>query len=136
VARFEYELTVSSSVIDENGHANNVEYLRWMQDAAIAHSDLVGCSGATLADEASWFVRSHHIEYLSPAKAGDRVVVRTWVVDMRRVASLRRYEIVRADGKQMLARGETDWVYIDRATGKPKTIADPIRTMFGVIERS
>lgn len=106
MAQFEYELTVSSAVIDENGHANNVEYLRWMQDAAIAHSDLVGCSNATDADDASWYVRSHRIEYLSPARAGERIVLKTWVVDMRRVASLRRYEIVRAKGGQILAKGK------------------------------
>jgi acyl-CoA thioesterase FadM len=35
-----HEITISKAVIDANGHTNNVEYLRWMQDAAISHASL------------------------------------------------------------------------------------------------
>ena len=31
-------ITVLKEVIDGNGHVNNVVYVQWMQDAAIAHS--------------------------------------------------------------------------------------------------
>jgi acyl-CoA thioester hydrolase len=109
-------IEVPTSAIDALGHVNNVEYVRWMQEAATAHSDAAGCTAATFADGAVWVVRSHHIEYLRPALAGDTVEVRTWVEDLRRVASLRRYEFVRPGDGAILARGETDWVYVDAAT--------------------
>ena len=32
------ELVVPDTAIDANGHVNNVQYVQWMQDAAIAHS--------------------------------------------------------------------------------------------------
>lgn len=35
---YRYELTVSEGTIDENGHVNNVEYLRWMLDAGRCRS--------------------------------------------------------------------------------------------------
>lgn len=36
--RHEFKTTVTDEVIDENGHANNVAYVAWMQEAAIHHS--------------------------------------------------------------------------------------------------
>ena len=47
------EIAVTPEVIDGNGHVNNVEYIRWMQQAAISHSDAAGCSRATLETGAS-----------------------------------------------------------------------------------
>jgi acyl-CoA thioester hydrolase len=131
-ARFTYDLIVGPDAIDANGHANNVEFVRWMQEAAIAHSDAVGCTAATLAAGGVWVVRSHRIEYLRPAFAGDRVAVVTWVADYRRAFSMRRYEFVRPVDNLVLARGETDWVYVDAGTGRPRSIPDPIRAMFEI----
>src|SRR3954454_6420100 len=92
-ARFTFELNGGPSSIDANGHANNVEFVRWMQDAAVAHADAAGCTAATLAAAGgAWVVRSHRIEYLRPAFAGDRLAVVTWVADFRRAFSLRKYE--------------------------------------------
>ncbi len=32
-----YDFSVPEDVVDENGHVNNVVYLQWLQDAAVAH---------------------------------------------------------------------------------------------------
>ena len=88
---YRYEFTVPVEAEDQNGHVNNVEYLRWMQDAAMKHSETVGCTQATVSAGATWVVRTHKIEYFKPAYAGDRIVVETWVADFRRVQSLRKY---------------------------------------------
>jgi acyl-CoA thioester hydrolase len=130
---FLHNIQVSESSIDENGHVNNVEYVRWMQDAAIAHADAAGCTSATKLDGATWVARRHSIEYLRPALPGDTVEVKTWISDMRRAASLRRYEMSRSGGT-ILARGETDWVYVDTATSRPKAIPQHIRDLFEVEE--
>jgi acyl-CoA thioester hydrolase len=123
---------VAPSAIDANGHANNVEYLRWMQEAAWSHSDVVGCTAATRSAGATWVVRSHHVEYLRPAFAGDAVEVRTWVADFRRAFSLRKYELVRRGDGALLARGETDWVFVDASSGRPRSVPEPIRALFDV----
>ena len=126
-----YEIAVAESAIDTNGHANNVEYLRWMQDAAAAHSNAVGCTQATRAAGATWVVRSHHVDYLRPAFAGDRIEVRTWVVDFRRAFSLRKYELVRQGDGALLARGETNWAFVDTSTGRPRSVPEEIQALFG-----
>ena len=119
--------TVPEDVIDRNGHVNNVAYVQWMQDAAVHHFTAVGGVDAMHSLGATWVVRSHHIEYRSPAFAGDRVQVRTWVVDFRRVRSLRRYEFVRASDGVLLANGETEWVFVDAVSGRPCTIPEEIQ---------
>jgi acyl-CoA thioester hydrolase len=126
-----YELEVPASAIDANGHANNVEYVRWMQEAATAHSDAVGCTAATRAAGSTWVVRSHHIEYLRPAFLGDRVEVRTWVADFRRTFSLRKYEFVRRGDGMVLARGETDWIFLS-SEGRLRSIPPEIQALFAV----
>jgi acyl-CoA thioester hydrolase len=124
------ELLVPASSIDQVGHVNNVEYVKWMQDAAIAHSDAVGCTAATHGNGAVWVARRHQIEYLRPAFEGDRLEIRTWVTDYRRASSLRCYEFVRPADDTLIARGETDWVYVDAATGRPKSIPENVRELF------
>ena len=69
---YEYDIEVGPSAIDANGHVNNVEFVRWMQEAAVRHADERGCTAATKDAAATWVVRSHRIEYLRPALAGDR----------------------------------------------------------------
>src|SRR6478736_7931774 len=92
---FQYEVTVGASAIDANGHANNIEFVRWMQEAAVAHADAAGCTAATQQAGATWVVRAHQIEYLRPAFQGDRIDVLTWVADFRRAFSTRKYKFVR-----------------------------------------
>jgi acyl-CoA thioester hydrolase len=129
---YRFNLTVPAEAVDENRHANNVAYVQWMQEAAIQHS--AACGGTRLAQAlgASWVIRTHRIEYLSPAFAGDAVTVVTWVVNFRKVRSLRRYRFIRAADQTVLAEGETNWVFVDAATGRPQAIPDEIRKAFGV----
>ena len=112
----EHRRAVAPEDIDELGHVNNLRYLEWMMAAAIEHSGAVGWDAARYAAAGNaWVVRSHAIEYLRPAFAGDAVVVRTWVSEMAKVSSRRKYAIAR-EGGPLLARAETLWVYINRRT--------------------
>jgi acyl-CoA thioester hydrolase len=126
----ELEISVPPSAIDANGHVNNVEFVRWMQDAALAHADAAGCTAATLAAGATWVVRSHHVEYLRPAVAGDTIRVLTWVANVRRAFSLRRYQFRRAGDDTLLATGETDWVFVDTKAARPRSIPQEIMRGF------
>jgi acyl-CoA thioester hydrolase len=81
-----------------------------------------------------WVVREHRIEYFLPAFAGEEIEVRTWVENIRRVRSLRKYEFVRkADGK-LLVKGETDWVFVDTKSGSPIPIPAEVSKVFSVAE--
>ena len=130
---YRYELIVPKEAEDQNRHVNNVEYLRWMQDAAMKHSETAGCTQATSAAGATWIIRTHKIEYLKPAFAGDRVTVLTWISNFRRVQSLRKYRIIRAADKTLLAEGETDWVFVDAQKGSLRSIPREIKAVFELL---
>ena len=130
---YRYDITVSREVIDDNEHVNNVVYVQWMQDAATCHSDSVGCARATQDAGAAWVARTHFIEYLRPAVAGDRIAVLTWVSNFRRASSLRKYKFVRISDGTVLSRGETNWVFVDANTGRPRNIPEHIRDTFEVV---
>lgn len=128
---FLYRHRVESDEIDMLGHANNVVYVRWLQDAAVAHSEAQGWPGRRhLVVGSGWVVRSHYIEYLEPARAGDEIVVQTWVASFKKVTSVRRYRIYRAGDGLLLARAETHWAYVAYATGKPCRIPQEVIDAF------
>ena len=123
---YRHQFTVSDNEVDQNGHVNNVVYIQWMQDVATLHFDELGGTRAMQEAGATWVVRSHNIEYLKPVFAGEDVIALTWVVSFRRVRSLRRYRFLRQRDNVLLARGETDWIFVDVTSGRPRRIPDEV----------
>ena len=130
---YQFDIQVTADVVDRNGHVNNVAYIQWLQDAAVAHAQASGCMAATSAAGASWVVRTHHIEYLAPAFAGDTLAVLTWVASFQKVRSLRKYKIIRGCDQTVLARAETDWVFVNAKTGRPLTIPDEVKNTLPIV---
>jgi acyl-CoA thioester hydrolase len=122
---------IPRSSIDENGHVNNVAYVQWMQDIAVEHYSSIGGVLAQGPD-ATWVVREHKIEYLVPAFAGEEIEIRTWVENVRRVRSLRKYEFFRKSDGKVLVRGETDWVFVELKTGRPLAIPEEVSRVFTI----
>ena len=118
--------SIPLSVIDENGHVNNVAYVQWMQDIAVEHYQSISGVNTMEPYGATWVVREHRIEYFLPAFAGEEIEIRTWVENIRRVRSLRKYEFVRKTDGKVLGRGETDWVFVDIKTGAPRAIPEEV----------
>ena len=130
---YKHEIRVTADMVDANGHVNNVAYIQWMQDAAIHHAQATGCTQAASSLGATWVVRTHHVEYLRPAFAGDTIRVLTWVSNFRKVQSLRKYKLVRTSDDTVVAQAETDWVFVDARTGRPRAIPDEIKNLFPIV---
>ena len=132
---FEHRHRVQADEIDSLGHANNVAYVEWLQAAAVGHSTAQGWPGRRYQELGrGWVVRSHWIEYLHPAFAGDEIVVRTWVVSMDKASSVRRYRILRAADDTLLARAETRWAFINYRTGVPQRIPPEVVGSFQLVD--
>ncbi len=117
------EIVVPASAIDSNGHVNNVQYVQWMQDAALAHSAQLGWPLPRYAAlQRTWIVRSHSIEYFHSAYEGERIRVETWVASFQRIKSLRKFRFFRPADKIVLARAATLFVFCDSQSGKPLSI--------------
>ncbi|MGE0378999.1 MAG: acyl-CoA thioesterase [Planctomycetaceae bacterium] len=128
-----HEVTVAGEDIDRQGHVNNLVYVRWMQEAGMAHSSAQGWTPERYeAAGIGWVAKSHHIEYVKPAFAGEQVVVRTWVADFKRATSVRRYRILRPADDTLLAVAETHWAFVKLATGSPLRIPPEVLECFEV----
>ena len=128
---YEHLHTVGPDEIDEQGHANNVVFVAWMQAAAIAHSAVLGWTPERYRKLGlGWVARSHAIEYLRPAFAGEEIVVQTHVAEMKKATSKRVYRIVRRADRELLAKAETHWAFVNYATGKPTRIPAEILQSF------
>ena len=130
---FVLDVAVEKADIDRLGHASNQVYLRWVLDAALAHSTALGLDEAAyVARGQAWVVRRHELTYLRPALEGDRLRVETRVANMSAASSVRRTRILRASDGAVLLEATTDWVYVDIPRGRPCRIPTDVRTRFPV----
>ncbi len=132
---FTREIIVTQADIDSQGHVNNLRYLQWMQDAAVAHTTAQGWPMQRYADAGlGWVVRSHAITYKRPAFLGETITVCTWISGFSQRSSPRRYLFWRAADKKVLAEAETLWVFVDLASGRPAKVPEELRAAFEVVE--
>ena len=117
---FSHEFEVPTSAIDTLGHANNVEYVRWVQEVAGAH--WLSICPAELRDQIIWVVREHRIRYLQSAFAGETLRATTWVGETSGATSLRYTRLTRAIDGVLLCEAETTWVLLDPKSGRPMRV--------------
>jgi acyl-CoA thioester hydrolase len=128
--RFAITRDVQPEDIDMLGHVNNIVYLRWVQEAAIAHWNTIAPQDEQ--NNLIWVVRRHEIDFKKPALMGDTIIVQTWIGSATRLAFDRHTEILRASDKQLLAIARTVWCPIDRNTGRPTDVSSEIRALFSL----
>src|SRR5262245_19195780 len=124
--KFSHSFRVESSDIDEQGHVNNVAFLRWIQDVALAHWH----HSATQAqiDKFAWFVVRHEIDYKKQAFEQEEISVTTWVNNWTKVTCERHTEVTR--GTVLLVKAKTVWCIIDRTSSKPTKITTDLIERF------
>ncbi len=113
---------VSPEDIDGLQHTNNTVYVKWCEQVAWAHSVALGLdldSYQTL-DRAMAITRSEY-DYLQASRAGDDLLVGTWIEDWdRKLTMRRRFQILRpADGVTLL-RGLMRFACIEISSGRPR----------------
>ncbi|MBC8069429.1 MAG: acyl-CoA thioesterase [Deltaproteobacteria bacterium] len=127
--RHSIEVVAAAADIDEQDHVSNLVYLRWVLDAARAHSDARGWDRAAYLElGAAWFVRRHEIDYLRAARLGATITVTTWVESWKRASCVRCTEIT-SDGS-LLARASTTWALVELASGRPTRVPEALQSRF------
>ena len=118
VFRLTFEPTPAD--IDENGHVNNVVYLRWAQDMGVGHWSALAPPDAKA--EWGWIALRHEIDYRAELKLGEIAYGRTWVAEQAEGPRFDRF--IRIDDAQgrMCAQVITTWVLIDQASRRPKRV--------------
>ncbi len=129
---FSHRIMAREEDIDELGHVNNVNYLRWMLEAATLHWELYKSEASPEAiDGVAWVVMRHELDYFAPAFVGEAVDVFTWVPTATPLTCDRFYEVVRVRDGALLARGASSYCVVDIATGKPRRLGEDLRRVIG-----
>ncbi|WP_123590492.1 acyl-CoA thioesterase [Salinisphaera orenii] len=119
---FHIDIDVLEADIDRLQHVNNAVYLRFLEQAAWAHTEALGLDWTTYqALDAACVVRRHELDYLLPAELGDRLQVATWIVDNDgRLTMWRAFQIRRVGDGRTLLRARTQYVTVGLSNGRPK----------------
>ena len=106
--------------IDVNGHVNNVVYLNWAQEMAVAHWR--SRAPAHEQDRWAWVVLRHEVDYRRPLLRGETALARTWVADAPEGPRFDRY--VRIDGPDgaVCAQALTTWCLVDADSRRPRRV--------------
>ena len=131
IPAFELAIIIKPSDIDELGHVNNVVYLSWVQDVAMAHWVFL----TTQAQRAKyvWVALRHEIDYEAEAVLGDVILARTWTGLRRGVRFSRHTEIIHiseSDGEKILATALTEWCPLNRSNSRPTRLPTEIAAFF------
>ena len=147
-------LTVEESHLDVWGHTNNVCYVQWMQDVAVAHSAAIGWHAQKYLDHKSiWVVRNHTIDYKRSTYLGNEILVQTWIEEMKSFSCLRRYRFLEIPSglsedekdrfcgfsktleapfskSSLLVSAATTWAFISIETLRPTKIHPELISLF------
>ncbi len=121
---FELQIKVRPSDIDELDHVNNVVYVRWVQEVAAAHWDMVATP--SMKEDYRWVVLRHEIDYRNAALINDTIRGTTWVGEHHGARFERFVRLISVRDQRVLAEAKTMWCMIDAKTGRPVRITDEI----------
>ena len=125
---FDLPIAVRPEDIDQLGHVNNVVYVRWVQEAAIAHWSAL--ANAEEQARLTWVILRHEIDYKRAAFLKDAIVARTWVGPADGLSFERNTEILRIADRKLLARARTLWCPVEARTLRPVEPGNDVRARF------
>lgn len=130
---FVIELGVQPSDIDEFGHVNNVEYLRWVERVSWEHSADLGLDLARYRElDRAMVVHRHELDYLVPALEGDRLQLATWIVACDgRLTLSRRFQLWRPRDGRTLLRARTRFACIALSSGRARRLPPEFVERYG-----
>jgi acyl-CoA thioester hydrolase len=123
--KFSHSFLVPLKDIDAQGHVNNVAYVKWIQNVAVAH--WLSVTTEETREKYTWIVTRHEIDYKRQTFAGEEVTATTWVGEPTRISWERFTEITR--GESLLVKARSVWCLIDRETSKPTRITSELKEL-------
>lgn len=118
---FTQRFPVDAADIDELGHVNNIVYLRYAQDIAIAHWR--ARASEEMVAGFVWVVMRHEVDYRAQLQLGDEVEVRTWVDDAPRGPAWARFvDIYKQGADKPAAQIKSNWCMLDAQTRRIKRV--------------
>lgn len=122
----EQQIIVGSDAIDEFDHVNNGYYLKWVQEAVVAHWRAF----APPADieRIVWFAAEHHVFYRRPALISDQLDIRVWAEGAR--GAIAYFNVIFTRGGKRICDVTSGWSCIDRIAGKATRVSEELIRIF------
>jgi acyl-CoA thioester hydrolase len=125
---FAMTFTALPEHIDVYGHVNNAVRVRWMEDVATAHWNLIAPKAHQ--DAYAWFVIRHEIDYRGNIREGESCVATTEIGKPPSGARFERRTTFRDKDGKLLVSAVTSWAMIDRATGRITRVPREVAAQF------
>jgi 4-hydroxybenzoyl-CoA thioesterase/acyl-CoA thioester hydrolase len=123
--RIEHEVPVMFFDTDCGGVIHNLAYLRFVETARTIMAANMGMRLPEMAAEGLYpVVLRTEIDYLSPGKFGDRILVRGGVTEVARVRFWVEFEVVRADDGKVLTKSRQALALIRMPGAKAERLPD------------
>ena len=127
-ATYTMTFTARPEHIDIYGHVNNAVWVRWMEEVATAHWNLIAPPEHQQAY--AWFVTRHEIDYRGNIREGERCEATTEIGNAPTGARFERRTTFRDSNGKLLVSAVTSWAMIDRATGKIMRVPREVAAQF------
>jgi acyl-CoA thioester hydrolase len=127
--KFSHSFLVKPEHLDAQNHVNNVVYVQWIQDVAVAHWQKV--ASLENQEKLTWFLLRHEIDFKHQAFENEGITVTTWVGRSSKVRCDRFTEV--KCGETLLVSAKSIWCLLDANTKKPTKISEELRKQFAMI---
>jgi len=132
--KFDTEITVRPSDIDINRHVHQSVYLDYVLFAR--YDQMKRCYKMPMEEffkrGFTWATKSTYIEFQIPVLLGEKVIVRTWVQEIRRSSVEVRFQVLKKKTGVVAAEGYAVFVLINISTGKPEKISEDMIKKYSV----
>ncbi|MCK7544535.1 acyl-CoA thioesterase [Marinobacter bryozoorum] len=129
---FTLDIQVRPQDTDRLGHANNVVYVRWLEDISWAHIESEGMTWALHEQTGkAMAITRTEIDYLAAANAGDQLVLATWFTDFdNRIRSARQFQLVRTADSKTLMRAISTHACVNMQSQRPARVPAEFAEIF------
>ncbi|NBS06922.1 MAG: acyl-CoA thioesterase [Verrucomicrobia bacterium] len=131
-AEAERDFTVYFFDTDAGGVVHNLSYLRWIEAVRTDLAELLGWGIGEMVggDHGCPVLTRTEVEYLRPAKLGERVRVVSRLGEVGKVRFVVESEVKGAEG-QLFCRAKQELASVDLRTGKAKALREDWRKRHG-----
>lgn len=129
---YSFESRVRFSEVDQNGYLTLKHLVDYFQDCCIFHSEDVGLGQSLASPEERkkvWMLVGWQIEINRLPKYAERITTTTWPYSFVRFKGGRNFVMTDESG-EIIARADSQWVYMNLETGFPERVQDNITEIY------
>ena len=127
---YSFNSRVRYSECDEESKMTLPALVNYFQDCSTFHSESINL-GTNYWEEnkSAWVLSYWHIIIDRLPELGEEICISTWAYDFSRFTACRNFTL-KSKNENVIAYANTNWVYIDKETGKFKRITEDQKELY------